>query len=53
MNKVKMAVAAGDIVHPWSGVYPKGIDWNAPIPVQPLSSLTNGHYITTMKILSL
>ena len=39
MNKVNMAAAAGDVVHPWSRVYPKDIDWNAPIPVRPLNSL--------------
>ena len=39
MNKVNMAAAAGDVVHPWSRVYPKDIDWNAPIPARPLNSL--------------
>ena len=39
MNKDNMVASEGDIVQPWSKVYPEDINWHATIPIRPFHSL--------------
>lgn len=41
MNQDDLDTSGAVAVHPWSDVYPKDIDWHAPIPPRPLFSLVN------------
>ena len=41
MNPDDIDTSGAVAVHPWSDVYPKEIDWHAPIPPRPLFTLVN------------
>ncbi len=41
MNQDDLDTSGAVAVHPWSDVYPKDVDWHAPIPPRPLFSLVN------------
>ena len=41
MNPDDLDTSGAVAVHPWSDVYPKEIDWHAPIPPRPLFTLVN------------
>jgi long-chain acyl-CoA synthetase len=41
MNPDDLDTSRAVAVHPWSDVYPKEIDWHAPIPPRPLFTLVN------------
>ena len=41
MNPDDLETSRAAAVHPWSDVYPKEIDWHAPIPPRPLFTLVN------------
>ena len=41
MNPDDLETSRAVAVHPWSDVYPKEVDWHAPIPPRPLFTLVN------------